>query len=48
MEIAVLDLSDEVRSVPNPVRTFSEAFQHYRKYYFTKHIVMSYEGVDIL
>lgn len=41
MEIAVLDLSEEERSVPNPVKTFSEAFQHYREL-FTNYTILPY------
>ena len=29
--ITVDDLSDDSRPIPNPVTTFPEAFQHYRK-----------------
>lgn len=36
MEISVDDLSDEKRSIPNPVRTFCEAFKHYRKLTLSK------------
>lgn len=31
MGISVDDLSGENRAIPNPVRTFHEAFEHYRK-----------------
>ena len=30
--ISVFDLSEQVRPIPNPVRTFEEAFKPYRKY----------------
>ena len=30
--ISVVDLSDKDRLIPNPVKTFEQAFHHYRKY----------------
>lgn len=41
MEIMTIDLSDDVRPIPNPVRTFDEAFQNFRK------LVLHY-GTEIL
>ena len=32
MDISVRDLCDEQRSIPNPVRTFAEAFHEYREF----------------
>ena len=31
MGISVLNLSEEQKSIPNPVRTFAEAFEKYRE-----------------
>ena len=38
MNIAVIDLANEKRNIPNPVRTFSEAFEHYRECYYYCHL----------
>ena len=38
--IAVVDLSKEERRIPNPVVTFEQAFQRYRKFSGKRHFVL--------